>query len=304
MYRAHAEEIEGDLAFKFVPTENLPADPEQCGVYLVEAKKANSLEDSCVVRYVDVLPWEDDALGRTFVVFVCQYISGSSLEQFIKTNRHNIHVAFVENFLSTMFSLLFELDLRGIEHGDLHAGNVLVSRSTYDLRGETTFKVTDFGITEVTGVNHKSDYLFVAQILKDMLECIKYQELLPRDRYVFNILRHDFLGRHLIETDTMADPLARNPKGLDKKLSSVDDEFRKASREHTSTQMATPFDYPNCEQIGNSHLLLSNLYSDRLLGLAEIQGRSNLVLTGPRGCGKTTVFRALSLDLHDISKLG
>ena len=115
VYRAHAEEIEGDLAFKFVPTENLPADPEQCGVYLVEAKKANSLEDSCVVRYVDVLPWEDDALGRTFVVFVCQYISGSSLEQFIKTNRHNIHVAFVENFLSTMFSLLFELDLSGRE---------------------------------------------------------------------------------------------------------------------------------------------------------------------------------------------
>ena len=296
VYRAHAEKIEGDLAFKFVPTENLPTDPDQRGLYLLEARKANSLENSCVVRYVDVLLWEDEALGRTFVVFVCQYISGRSLKQFIKQNRHDIDVAFVENFLTTMFSLLFELDQRGIEHGDLHAGNVLVSRSKYDLSDETTFKVTDFGITEVTGTNHKSDYLGVAQILRDLLKCIEYQELPPRDRYVFDILRHGFLGRHLIETDPMADPLARNPKGLNKKLSAVDDEFRKASREHTSTQMVTPFDYPNCEQIGNSHLLLSNLYSDRLLGLAEIQGRSNLVLTGPRGCGKTTVFRALSLD--------
>ena len=154
---------EGDLAFKFVPTENLPTDPDQRGLYLLEARKANSLENSCVVRCVDVLPWKDEALGRTFVVFVCQYISGWSLKQFIKQNRHDIDVAFVENFLTTMFSLLFELDQRGIEHGDLHAGNVLVSRSKYDLSGETTFKVTDFGITEVTGTNHKSDYLFVAQ---------------------------------------------------------------------------------------------------------------------------------------------
>ena len=296
VYRAYAEGIGGDLAFKFVPTENLPEDPDQRNVYLAEAKKANSLENSCVVQCVDVLPWEDDALGRTFVVFICHYVSGSSLKQFIKDNRNEISIAFVERFLNTMFSLLFELDQRGMVHGDLHAGNVLVSQSKYDLSGETTFKVTDFGITEVTDMHHTSDYLFVAQILKALLERIEYQELLPRDRYVFDILRRDFLDRHLIETDPMADPLACNPKELDKKLRAVDDDFLKASRKHTSTQMMTPFDYPNCEQMGNSHLLLKNLYSDQLLGLAEIRARANLVLTGPRGCGKTTVFRALSLD--------
>ena len=183
-----------------------------------------------------------------------------------------------------------------MEHGDLHAGNVLVSQSKYDLSGETAFKVTDFGITQVTGNNHISDYLFVAQILKDLLECIDYQEQRARDRYVFDILRFDFLGRHLIETDPVADPLARNPRALNQKLGTISDAFLQANRDHASTQMVTPFDYPNCEQIGNSHLLLQNLYSDRLLGLAEIRARSNLVLTGPRGCGKTTVFRALSLD--------
>ena len=296
VYRAHSKELTSDLAFKFVPTENLPEDPEQRGIYLLEAKKANSLENECVVRCVEVLPWVDDTLHRTFVVFVSHYVSGTSLQEFIKKNRIEIGVAFIETFLDTMFGLLFELDQRGMEHGDLHAGNVLVSKSRYSLVDEARFKVTDFGITEVTGMNHTSDYLFIAKILRELLECVSYHDQLSRDRYVFDILRLDYLKRHLIETDPLADPLARNPRKLSEKLRSVDDEFHKEVKKHTSTTMATPFDYPNCEQMGNSHLLMKNLYSDRLLGLSKIRARSNLVLTGPRGCGKTTVFRALSMD--------
>ena len=219
-----------------------------------------------------------------------------SLKEFIKKKKNDISVAFVEKFLSTMFGLLHELKLRGMEHGDLHSGNVLVSKSQYSLTNEATFKVTDFGITEIAGTSHTSDYLFVAGILKDLLQCIQYADLNSRDRYAYNHFRSDFLGRHLIETDPLADPFARNPRMLSNKLLSMDDEYHKAVRGHSVTKMVTPFDYPNCEQMGNSHLLMRNLYSDRLLGLPEIRARSNLVLTGPRGCGKTTVFRALSMD--------
>ena len=296
VYRAHAEHIEGDLAFKFVPTENLTANERPGNLYLEEAKKANILEHQCVVPYVDVRAWDDPDLNKRFVVFICQYVPGLSLQQFIKKHRDDIEMDFVERFLSTMFELLFELSQRRMLHGDLHAGNVLVTRSRYDLKGEVQFRVTDFGIAELTGTTHSNDYLGVARMLKTLLECIDYQQQQPRDRYVFDILRNDFLSRHLIETDPTADPLATNPQQLLEKLDGVDDMFENARRAHTATHMMTPFDYPNCEQMGNAHLLLKNLYSDRLLGLAEIQARSNLVLTGPRGCGKTTVFRALSLD--------
>ena len=296
VYRIHADNISGDLALKIVPTENLPVDDEGRERYLNEAKKANVLHNQCVVRYQDVRHWDDQQLGRTFVVFICEYVDGQSLERYLKTHSRDIEIGFIEDFLRKMFGLLHELKERGMSHGDLHAGNVLVSRSRFDLTEEIQFKVTDFGVADVTTTDHNSDFLFLADILAKLLRCIDYQQHDARDRFVFDILRNEFLGRHLIETNPLADSLAGNPREMLRKLNGIDRLFGEAKRKHTVTEMVTPFDYPNCEQMGNAHLLLKSLYSDRLLGLSEIQAQCNLVLTGPRGCGKTTVFRALSLE--------
>ena len=84
------------------------------------------------------------------------------------------------------------------------------------------------------------------------------------------------MGRHLTETDPSADSLACNPRALMEKLDSLHNQYA-AKKENTGSTLETPFDYPNCEQIGDSHLLLKNLYSDRLLGLSEIQARSNVI---------------------------
>ena len=173
-----------------------------------------------------------------------------------------------------------------------------MAKSEFDVYGRTTFRVTDFGVRQISEqAAGSSDYLGVGRVLEQLLECIEYRDCKGRDRFAYGILRNDFMRRHLIETDTSADPLACEPRLMIEKLNSMDDKYRKISEGNlASPRLVTPFDYPNCEQMGNSHLLLKSLYSDRLLGLSEIHARLNLVLTGPRGCGKTTVFRALSLD--------
>jgi hypothetical protein len=215
----------------------------------------------------------------------------------MKEHRGDINLSFIESFLRTMLELLYELQRRGEQHGDLHAGNVLVAQSAFDPYNRIHFRVTDFGVGKLTGsAAHASDYLYIADTLKQLLQCIETRDCEGRDKYVYDILRHDFLERHLIEIDTIADPLACNPRELLDKLNSLDDAYRAAAKGQTVAKLVTPFDYPNCEQMGKSHLLLKSLYSDRVLGLSEIQERANLVLTGPRGCGKTTVFRALSLE--------
>lgn len=296
LFRAYNSRTDSSLAFKVIPDENLPHDDTQ-EEYLNEARKPNAITNQAAVRYHDVFSYVDESIGFRGIVFVCDYVDGVDLRTYMKDRASDIDIAFVKRFLRTMLGLLHELELRRYVHGDLHAGNILVARAEYDIDEQTTFRVTDFGVQHFSGkARHPSDYLFLAEILRDLLGCIDYHSCDGRDRYAYNILRDDFLRRHLIETDSSADSLARNPQSLVRKLDTINDRYSDMMRTEKKHNLANPFDYPNCEQIGNSHLLLKSLYSDRLLGLSDIRARLNLVLTGPRGCGKTTVFRALSLE--------
>ena len=69
----------------------------------------------------------------------------------------------------------------------------------------------------------------------------------------------------------------------------------------TPVAFEDPFDYLSCEQIGNSFELLQMLYSQNFLGNQDLTQRTNTILTGPRGCGKTTIFRNLSLKTKALA---
>ena len=298
LFKAFDSLTNSRLAFKIIPVANLPE--EETNTYLTEARNANLIDHPSVVRYHDVVRYVDADAQINCVVFICDFVDGVSLREFVSKSRFKkeIDISFIVEFLSTSFELLFELDKRGYQHGDLHSGNVLVVRSGFDIEDRPRFRVTDFGVRPLTGsAVHANDYLQTAQTLASLLNCIDYGSATARDRYVFDVLRKEFLKRHLIETDRTIDPLASDAAALYGKLQSLDDSYASAANSSRQvTDLLTPFDYPNCEQIGNSHVLLQALYSDRLLGMSEINARSTVVLTGPRGCGKTTVFRALSLE--------
>ena len=181
-------------------------------------------------------------------------------------------------------------------HGDFHAGNVLVEERSYALRGPPyAFRVTDFGVASATSdARFRDDYLQLADILRTLLEQVTYQEASSRDKFIFNALNDQFLARHLVENNPTLDSLAKNPRGLFARLRELDTEFERAGGDE-SAQLLTPFDFLSCEQIGDAPTLLKALYSELFLGLPEIESRNNIVVTGPRGCGKTTVFKSLSL---------
>ena len=294
--------ISSQIALKFVPVENLRDSSGLSGIHL-EARVPNELSSLSVVRYRRTFQWNvpanwetPDIEGRKFVIFECEFVDGPSLRTFIRDPEQEITISFVKEFLICMFELLHELRARKIVHGDLHSGNILVEKPIYDLYGRHRFRITDFGISDLAATFQKrSDFLSVASILRDLLKNFADRPSNSQDRFAFDLLRDDFLNRHLIETNPLADPLAENPRGLLEKINNIEVLFFNARDSRSDNKLVSPFDYPNCEQIGNSDLLLSNLYSDRVLGLPQMEALTNTVVTGPRGCGKTTVFRALSL---------
>ena len=297
LFRAHSDELKRDVACKIIPRTNLAYSSEGQETWRAEVHKADILRSPTVVKFEDIKEWEDKSEKIDCVVLISEFVEGQDLRSFIAENPNKISIAFVVHCLLTMFNLLYEMKIRNVKHGDLHTGNILVEdRSSYDLIGPRyVFRVTDFGVANATSEpRFMDDYFQLADILAQLLLAVDYQTLSSKDKFIFNALRNHFLARHLVEADVTRDPLARQPDKLLRRLQELESEFEKWATDD-SPRLLSPFDFLSCEQIGDAPILLRALYSDQFLGLADIESRNNIVVTGPRGCGKSTVFKSLSL---------
>jgi serine/threonine protein kinase len=292
VFRAHSDELKHNIAIKIIPKQNLKPNWKQ------EFQKANRLSSQVVVRFFSFGKWQDTDNDIDCVMLLSDYIPGKNLKEYIQHNKDNVSVNFITDLLKAMFDLFNEMNERTFHHGDLHSGNILVEdRSTSLIPPDYVFRVTDFGTTSASENGaEKDDFEQLAFILKDLLENVDYQSSGSLEKFTFNILNDHFLAKHLMETDTTRDPYARRPKKLFDHLNEIESEFNKIQSDKAVKKITDPFEYLSCEQIGDSHSLLKSLYSDHFLGLSDIETRNNLVLTGPRGCGKSTVFKSLSLQ--------
>ncbi len=299
MFKAYNVSINSYCACKIIPVSNLINYENNRQQWLDEVLKANALDIDTVVKYFHSTNWRDE--NTDCMVLCANFIRGDNLEKYVKNHKNSIMMSFIKDFLLEMLNLFHEMDQKKISHGDLHTRNIMVEDNTNSLRGPAyRFRVTDFGVASKTSYTFfKDDYDQLTLILKTLLENVDYQTIDSRDRYIYNTLNNDYVARHLVERDSNRDCMARNPELLYKELERIDDDSRLNGISNKSIKMISPFDYPSLEQFGDSYALLKELYSELFLGLTQIEEKNNLVLTGPRGCGKSTSFKSLSL-LHKI----
>lgn len=293
VFVAHSDTLARDVACKVIPEANLVDRDSTAPAWKQEITNANQVPSLRVVKIFAMGTW-DTPSGRC-VFLLSDLVRGQSLRDYLKGKR-TLDFPFVVTLLEELLDFLRELQTLKLTHGDLHAGNVLVEDRSEALTGPPYgIRITDFGVAPMTtAAQLLDDFDQVAAILRDTLCLVDYQSLLSQDRLLFEFLRDDFLGKRMPERDISFQASARDPRALFNALSEAK---RLSARSASSTRktLTTPFDYLSCEQIGEAHALLKELYSDKMLGLQEIEDLNNLVLTGPRGCGKTTVFRCLSL---------
>ena len=301
VFKARLERTGRDVACKIIPRKNL-ADGGNTAVWEDEVRKADVLENSVVVTCEGVIEWEDSDAGIDCIVLIFPFIEGRNLRDALADKSSPVTMAFISVCLETLLELLAEMSARGISHGDLHTGNIIVEHKRFALRDSPfVFRVTDFGVADVTSdPRPRDDFHQVGAVLHEMLAAVDFQAPgAPEDKYTFLQLRDLFI-RSLTDDDPTRNPFARQAELLFNELRSLPAKFR--SSDGGKLEMSSPFDFLSCEQIGDA-ALLEALYSHLFLGIDVISGRNNMVLTGPRGCGKSTVFKSLSLP-HRIKVTG
>ncbi len=297
LFKAHSSIMNHFYACKIVPIENLKKGSSKTIGWKEEFLKPNTLNSPIVVKINNYIEWKDTEHKINCIAFISDYIKGKNLKEHFTGKPSRVEIHFIERFLLDIFSLFNSMQQKGIFHGDLHEGNILIEDRSDQLGGEPyVIRVTDFGVSAASNDTHlRDDYEQLAEILKRLLSKVDFQQLSPPDKYKFDVLNKEFLVRHLTEKDITRNPLARAPRALYDCLNNIQMEYNKRSQQENPDKLLSPFDYLSCEQIGDSHDLLKSLYSELFLGLEKVESRNNLVLTGPRGCGKSTVFKSLSL---------
>lgn len=162
VFRAHSAELGRDVACKVIPRANLIGVDRVPPTWRAEVLKANRLQTPAAVKFFDTGEWRDGENSIDCVVLISDYVEGKTLRSFVASNKDEVTVTFATGFLKSMLDFFFDMISKGVVHGDLHSGNVLVAdRSSYSLVGERyEFRITDFGVTTATSDTSLRDDFF------------------------------------------------------------------------------------------------------------------------------------------------
>jgi len=300
VYHAVKENIGLESACKIIPEQTLKTGWDD------ELKKLVKLEGiEQVVQYrehcSEILQGLEKKLP--FVCIFYQFVRGTNLREYAENHPDAVTLQFIENLVIQVLQVFQALKATEMVHGDLHEGNIMVTE--YDERRidpSPMIKVTDFG---VGGSNNRieptDDYVQLSLICSELMRKHIDPSLLEgEERFFYTHLKTDFLGKKLIEPDPTVGDFVRNPRLLIGDLRSIPEQYKWLDKK-CPIKLIRPFEYLSCEQIGDSFELLHRLYASKFPGYLDLTGRTNTVLTGPRGCGKSTIFRNLSLKTQLLS---
>lgn len=286
VYYAVREDIDHAVACKLIPTQNL-----RHGWQAELTKSAKLTAVDQVVKYIRHGQIVLD--GQEWVWMFWEWVDGDNLGDYVKKNPSNMSIAFIQAVLNSVLRVFLALKVHKISHGDLHAGNVLIAAPDPSMFDPVPrIKVTDFGVgCSLNDLKPKDDYEGLARICHELLRQLDPAELEPEDRFMFSQLS-SFLLKDILEVNVTTGEFVREPYVLLTRLQELSTGYQ---RNPDGVKMLHPFDYLSCEQIGDSFEKLRLLYSGKFPGSYDLVQFTNTVLTGPRGCGKTTVFKNLSL---------
>jgi serine/threonine protein kinase len=296
VYKAVQSDPLDVLACKVIPVEKLRDGWDR------ELEKVLQLRGvPNVVQYIT----HDSGLdnnNKPFVWILWNYVDGINLRDYLNTFPWPLDMAFIENIIRTSLKAFHACYAIGIQHGDLHEGNILISKPDKRLPGSPrTIWVSDFGY----GGSHielepKDDYRQLFSITSNMLKKLDISSLDPRDRIMHQKIE-EFVKKKILEVDSLQGMYVGNPQELLIDFNTLGPiAEREAAAATKEIEFKEPGDYLVAEALGYRADEWKNLFVPEFLAAQDLLSKNITVLTGARGCGKTMTFRRLTVFMDKI----
>ena len=228
--------------------------------------------------------------GEEYLWIEWEYIEGDSLKKCIKEKR--VTVPILIDVVRRVLSVLHACKQVGVQHADLHPGNVLVEKENpLNIDSECRrIWITDFGYcTASMGKEALDDICGLHRIIQDTIAALDWHVLDGQDKALLRVLKNEF-SRDLQETNATEGEWVRNPQKLLRRLESHLESTNNPAP-HLTRHLG---DYLAAELIGDREDEWKVLFVPDFIGRSTLLERNICVLTGLRGCGKTMVFRRLT----------
>jgi len=243
--------------------------------------------------------------ARPWVCFISDWLPGRTIDDLLKQSPQTVTAEHVSKIAIDLLTGILFLEANGLKHDDLHLGNLMLVEADPNLkmidpaRGDPYLAIIDIGsMKDIDRATKKEDddWSSVAKCLAALYNTL-HRNRREASRYP------EFMSLFKTFITQLAD---ENPSRFFPDPGDYVANLRDAANSITLLPRAkrtfAPFSAISAEHLASDELLLA-LFVEKLPWIELVSKDEPCLLYGPRGCGKSMVFRYLSVRTHVANRL-